>query len=128
MTPNKITLNDKDLKLYQSILNNYMPKQFPWWIESKLINVNLGKSPDNKLILLINQKLRVNIDWANDKYNDLYSNDYFKSFNPEDNYTLSDVLFKKEMDNVNNKLNLLFKMFYDEYPDATRNNTNLIFN
>lgn len=128
MTPNKITLNDKDLKLYQSILNNYMPKQFPWWIESKLINVNLGKSPDNKLILLINQKLRVNIDWANDKYKDLYSNDYFKSFNPEDNYTLSDVLFKKEMDNVNNKLNLLFKMFYDEYPDAARNNTNLIFN
>lgn len=128
MSPNKITLNDKDLKLYQSILNNYMPKQFPWWIESKLINVNLGKSPDNKLILLINQKLRVNIDWANDKYKDLYSNDYFKSFNPEDNYTLSDVLFKKEMDNVNNKLNLLFKMFYDEYPDAARNNTNLIFN
>lgn len=128
MTPNKITLNEKDLKLYQSILNNYMPKQFPWWIESKLINVNLGKSPDNKLILLINQKLRVNIDWVKDKYNDLYSNDYFKSFNPEDNYTLSDVLFKKEMDNVNNKLNLLFKMFYDEYPDAARNNTNLIFN
>jgi hypothetical protein len=128
MNPTKIKLNNNDLRLYQSILNNYMPKQFPWWIESELINAYLGKSPDNKLILFVNQKLRVNLDWANNKYNDLYSHEYFKTFNPEDNYNLGDVLSQKEMNNVNNKLEMLFKMFYDEYPDATRNNSELIFN
>ena len=125
MTSKKIILNDKDLNLYQSILNNYMPKHFPWWIESNLVNVYLGKSPDNKLILFINQKLRVNLDWANNKYNDLYSNE---SFNPEDNYNLGDILSQKEMNNVNNKLESLFKMFYDEYPESAKNNSKLIFN